>query len=80
LAQSAEQARRLEPFLKRPSQHLPSSADANGRQSVSLQAGFRNVVIVEKNPDGSHSAICTNSLDRATEFFAGGSRMTLEER
>src|SRR5262249_30325175 len=79
-AEQAQQVRRLESLLKRPSSDLPSSTDANGRQSVSLQSGFRNVVMVEKNPDGSHSIICTDSLDRATEFFAGGSRNTLEEQ
>jgi hypothetical protein len=75
---TAEQTRDLEHLLKRPS-HLNSvTLDSSGTQSVDLRNGFNSVIMVEKNPDGSHSALCTDSLERANEFLAGTARKPIE--
>jgi hypothetical protein len=81
-ALSPEQARelaRLEPLLRR-SQGLAVTSDANGGQKVDLQGGFQHAVIVQKNPDGTHSFTCTDSIDHATEFFARTPRVKVEEQ
>jgi hypothetical protein len=72
------QMRELEPLLKRPSQPLPGKSNSTGAQFVDLRSGFHSVVMVEKHPDGSHSVICTDSLERATEFLAGPARKPVE--
>jgi hypothetical protein len=73
-----DQIRELEPLLKRPSHPLAGKSDLAGAQSVDLRSGFHSVVMVEKHPDGSHSAICTDSLERATEFLASPARKPVE--
>src|SRR3977135_4441956 len=63
-ALSAEQARvlsGLEHMLRRPS-HLPVTIDAAGGQKLDLQGGFHHAVIARKNPDGTHSIICADSI------------------
>jgi len=41
--------------------------------SVDLQGGFHHAVIARVNPDGTHTLICTDSIDTATEFITNGS-------
>lgn len=71
---------RLEPLLRRPSQDLPMASDGNGGKTLDLQGGFQTAVIVQKNPDGTRSYVCTDSIDRAKEFFARDPRPSVEER
>ena len=81
-ALSAEQARvlsGLEPMLRRPS-HLPVTIDAAGGQKLDLQGGFHHAVIARKNLDGTHSIICTDSIESATDFLAGSPRTLVEEK
>ena len=74
------QMRELEPLLKRPAYPLAGKSDLTGAQSVDLRSGFHSVVMVEKHSDGSHSVICTDSLERATEFLAGSPRKSIEHQ
>ncbi len=71
---------RLEPLLRRPSQGLPITSAGNGGKTLDLQGGFQTAVMVQKNPDGTLSYICTDSMDRATEFFGRDPRANVEER
>jgi hypothetical protein len=54
--------------------------DATGGQKVDLTAGFHHAVIVRKNPDGTHSIICTDSIESATEFLARPPQAPVEEK
>ncbi len=76
----AREVSRLEPMLRRPSQGLPGTTNANGRASLDLQGGFQHAVIAQKNEDGTYSVICTDSIDRATEVFARNPRTHVEEK
>ncbi len=82
-ALSPEAARglsQLESMLRRPSQGLPETSDAHGRVSLDLQGGFQHAVIAQQNPDGTYSTICTDSIDRATEFFTRIPQNQVEEK
>ena len=82
-ALSAEQARvlsGLEPLLQHPSQDLPVTVDAMGGQKVDIGVGFQHAAIVRKNPDGTHSIICTDSIEGATDFLARPPQMLVEEK
>jgi hypothetical protein len=71
-ALSPEAARglsQLESMLRRPSQGLPQTSDAQERVALDLQGGFQHAMIAQQNTDGSQSVICTDSIDRAVEFF-----------
>lgn len=43
--------------------------DAPGGIRVDLQGGYQHAVMVEVNPDGTHTFVCTDSIDTATEFL-----------
>jgi hypothetical protein len=47
---------------------------------LDLQGGFQHTVIVRRNPDGTHSIICTDSIDQATEFLARSPQSKIEEQ
>jgi hypothetical protein len=82
-ALSAEQARvisGLEPLLRRSSQGLAVTEDASGGQKLNLQGGFQHAVIAQMNPDGTHSIICTDSIESATEFLARPPQAQVEEK
>jgi hypothetical protein len=75
----AREVRELEPLLRRPT-NLKVTRDARGGQSVDLQGAFQHAVIVRRNPDGTHSLICTDSIDQATEFLARPPQSKAEEQ
>lgn len=68
----------LEPLLKRPSSLRSVKSDPSGAQILELPSGFHSVVMVVRHPDGSHSTVCTDSLDRATEVLVGTPRKRVE--
>ena len=57
--------------LSRPTQGL-SATSTNGALRVDLQGGFQHATLVQVNPDGTHTLICTDSIDTATEFLTNG--------
>jgi len=57
--------------LRRSANGLPTTS-ANGVTSVDLQGGFQHATMVQVNPDGTHTFICTDSIDTATEFLTNG--------
>ena len=82
-ALSADQARvisGLEPLLRRSSQGLAVTEDASGGQKLDLKGGFQHAVIAQVNPDGTHSIICADSIESATEFLARPPQAPLEEK
>ena len=82
-ALSADQGRvisGLEPLLRRSSQGLRVTEDASGGQKLDLMGGFQHAVIAQMNPDGTHSIICTDSIESATEFLTRPPQAPLEEK
>jgi len=80
---SADQARvisGLEPMLRRSSQGLAVTEDASGGLRLDLMGGFQHAVIAQTNPDGTHSIICTDSIESATEFLARPPQAPIEEK
>jgi hypothetical protein len=75
----AREVRELEPLLRRPT-NLPLTRDSRGGQFLDLQGGFQHAVIARRNPDGTHSIICTDSIDQATEFLARPPKSKIEEQ
>jgi hypothetical protein len=73
----AVQSYQLEGLLNRPAQ-LSATKLEGGGQFLSLGAGFHSVVMAQKHPDGSHSMICTDSLEQANQFISGTARGRLE--
>ena len=57
--------------LLRPTQGL-SATSTNGGVRVDLQGGFQHAVMAQVNPDGTHTLICTDSIDTATDFLTNG--------
>ena len=57
--------------LRRPTQGL-SATSTNGGVRVDLQGGFQHATMVQVNPDGTHTLICTDSIDTATAFLTNG--------
>jgi len=57
--------------LRRSTQGL-SATIAHGVVSVDLQGGYQHAVMAQVNPDGTHTLICTDSIDTATEFLTNG--------
>jgi hypothetical protein len=75
----AQQVRELEPLFRQPT-NLRVTRDSRGTQLVDLQGGFQHAVIVRRNADGTHSVICTDSIDQATEFLARPPQSKVEEQ
>lgn len=70
----------LESMLTRIPEGMTLTSGENGAQTVHLQGGFQHAFIVEKNPDGSFSTTCTDSLEQATRALDGTSSRSVEER
>lgn len=70
----------LESMLTRTPEGMTLTWGENGAQTVHVQGGFQHVFIVEKNPDGSFSTTCTDSLEIATRALDGTSSRSVEER
>jgi hypothetical protein len=49
-------------------------------QIVDLQGGFQTVTMVRKNPDGTHTQICTDSTDEAVRFMLSEPKPSAEDR
>lgn len=47
---------------------------------VDLRGGFQSVTMVRKNPDGTHTGICTDSADEAVRFMLSEPTHTVEDR
>lgn len=47
---------------------------------VDLRGGFQSVTMVRKNPDGTHTGICTDSADEAVRFMLSEPRPAAEDR
>jgi hypothetical protein len=80
-ADTARALSQLEPMLRRNQEALTGTSEPNGRHSVNLNSGFMHATMLRINPDGTRSAICTDSMESATEFFAGNATQAkLEEK
>jgi len=66
-------------MLRRPTQAL-SATNAYGGRRVDLQGGFQHVVMVQVNPDGTRTIICTDSIDTATDFLTNGTPVSANEK
>lgn len=80
---TADQARvisGLEPMLRRSSEGLAVTSDDSGGLKLDLMGGFQHAVIAQTNPDGTHSIICTDSIESATEFLARPPQAPIEEK
>lgn len=69
----------IERLTHRPTSEPASSSD--GKSVVlDLEGGLRYVTMVSRNPDGSHTTICTNSADDAVRFMLSPPAPTTAER
>jgi hypothetical protein len=66
-------------MLRRPKEGL-SATSVSGGTRVDLQGGFQHAVMVQVNPDGTQTLICTDSIDTATEFLTRGTAVKADEK
>ncbi len=66
-------------MLRRP-EHGLTATSAYGGMRVDLQGGFQHVVMVQVNPDGTHTFVCTDSIDTATDFLTRGTPVNADEK
>ena len=66
-------------MLRRPAEGL-SATNASGGVRVDLQGGFQHAVMAQVNPDGTHTLICTDSIDTATDFLTNGTPVNANEK
>jgi len=66
-------------MLRRPANGLPTT-NAHGGVRVDLQGGFQHAIMVQVNPDGTSTFVCTDSIDTATEFLTRGTPVKADEK
>ncbi len=66
-------------MLRRPERGLTATR-AYGGVRVDLQGGFQHAVMVQVNPDGTRTFVCTDSIDTATDFLTRGTPVNADEK
>ncbi len=79
-AANAAQIREPIERLTHRSGAAPTVGSDGTTEVVDLRGGFQSVTMVRKNPDGTHTGICTDSADEAVRFMLSEPTPTVEDR
>ncbi len=79
-AANAAQIREPIERLTHRSAAAPEVGSDGTTEVVDLRGGFQSVTMVRKNPDGTHTTICTDSADEAVRFMLSEPTPTAEDR
>ena len=79
-AANAAQIREPIERLTHRSAAAPEVGSDGTTEVVDLRGGFQSVTMVRKNPDGTHTGICTDSADEAVRFLLSEPTPAAEDR